>query len=93
MVNWSHMHGVSTMKDGHSPSDRDDAAVEDVTSTAQSVPQEAEWELVVQRPVENLKHGGLTATIISAVADAEGVQPVEIKNPPLFGVLDTADSA
>lgn len=55
-----------------------------------SVPADAEWTQVAQKPVGESPTSGLTMAIISAVADAEGVQPVEITDPPLFDVLDTA---
>lgn len=69
--------------------DHDRLAIDEVT-TDQPVPQDAEWEFVVQHPVDRSQFGGLTTTIISAIADAEGVPPMEIKEPPLYEVLDTA---
>lgn len=55
-----------------------------------SVPPNAEWELAAQNPIDEHPEGSLTTTIVSAVAEAEGVSAVDIKEPPLFEVVDTA---
>ena len=56
----------------------------------ENVPPAVEWEPVVQVPYDPQESDGLTATIIAAVAEAEGVSPRDIKNPPLYEVVDTA---
>ncbi len=51
---------------------------------------EGEWELVIQRPVDADAIDGLTTAIARAVADAEGIDPRDVKHPPLYEVVDTA---
>lgn len=47
-----------------------------------------EWEFVLQRPADRLDDRGLTTTIVMAVADAEGIAPKDVKDPPLFEAID-----
>lgn len=62
----------------------------DQRTIGHEVPPEAKWEMAVQKPVDDDQPGGLTTTIVYAVAEAEGVEPVDVKNPPLFDVIDAA---
>lgn len=84
------------MKDSHENSDGDtDATNSDSTESptvapGHSVSDDAEWTQVVQKSVDESPTNSLTVTIITAIADAEGVQPMEIKSPPLYHVFDTA---
>lgn len=59
-------------------------------TNGESVPQNAEWDLVEQKPFELEDTDGLTTTIVYAVAEAEGIAPRHLKHPPLFEVVDTA---
>ena len=52
------------------------------------VPEGNEWELATQVPFDEEATHDLTSAIIGAVAETEGVSPIEIKNPPLYEVLD-----
>lgn len=61
----------------------------DETPANQRVP-DAEWEQVAQKPIDAAESDSLTTTIVSAIADAEGVPPKDIKSPPLYNVVDTA---
>lgn len=78
------------MGDGGGDRPANDRIATDEFAIAQPVPPDAEWELVVQRPVDPSEYGGLTSTIVSAVADAEGVRLTDVEDPPLYEVLDTA---
>lgn len=62
----------------------------DESRTGKDVPQDADWELLNQVPYDPADADGLTTTIIYAVADADGVSPSDIRNPPLYEVVDTA---
>lgn len=57
--------------------------------TDETVPHDPEWEVIAQVAYEPSDSGGLTTTIISAVAEAEGVAPRKVKHPPLYEVIDT----
>jgi|AntDeeMetageno51_2_1112566.scaffolds.fasta_scaffold11413_2 hypothetical protein len=46
------------------------------------------WPQVAQRHYEPDEQGGLTTTIVSAIAEAEGVSPSEVKSPPLYDSVD-----
>lgn len=54
------------------------------------VPAGTDWELVVQLPFDADSGNELTSAVIMAIAEAEGVQPREIKTPPLYEVVDVA---
>lgn len=74
---------------------RDDSGDADSTNTTDDirgnpVSQEANWELVGQRPIGAQASTGLTTTIIKLVADAEGIAPRKVKHPPLYEIVDTA---
>lgn len=58
--------------------------------TGEDVPTDAEWELLSQVPYDPADSDGLTTTIVYAVADADGVSPSDIRDPPLYEVIDTA---
>lgn len=62
----------------------------DRPSTDRSVPAGAEWDVAAQAPYEPSGDHGLTTTIVYAVAEAEGVDPGDVKSPPLYAVVDTA---
>ncbi|WP_224338151.1 HalOD1 output domain-containing protein [Haloprofundus halobius] len=70
------------------PNDRRTATNE--FRTTENVPEDAEWEVVTQVPYDSSESDGLTTTIIYAVAEAEDVSPSDIKQPPLYEVVDTA---
>lgn len=74
------------------PDDRidDRRTATDESRTGGDVPQDADWELVTQVPYDSSESDGLTTTVVYAVADAEGVPPSDIRNPPLYEVVDTA---
>ena len=48
------------------------------------------WTLVRQTKYEEDGIHDLTTTIIAAIADAEGVSPVEVKDPVLYDCVDVA---
>ncbi|WP_224447853.1 HalOD1 output domain-containing protein [Haloprofundus salilacus] len=70
------------------PDDRRTATNE--SRTYENVPEDAEWEVVTQVPYDPSEADGLTTTIVYAVAEAEDVSPSDIKQPPLYEVVDTA---
>jgi len=84
------------MKDGSEESSSDGEPTESEStdpariSPDHSVPAETEWSQVAQKHIQTAPSNGLTTTIISAVADAEGADPMDITSPPLYDVLDTA---
>ena len=78
------------MGNSHDDSGEDGGDGTEESETGQHVPRDAEWEHVVQKPVDLSEYGGLTPTIVTAVAEAEGVSPMEVQSPPLYEVLDTA---
>lgn len=51
------------------------------------VPEGAEWDLAAQEPYDET--GELTTAIVYAVAEAEEISPRDVKNPPLYEVVDT----
>lgn len=55
-----------------------------------TVPDGSEWTLAVQVPFDESGSHDLTSAIVAAVAEAEGVRPTEVKEPPLYEVLDVA---
>lgn len=68
----------------------DEQSATNTSLTGEDVPEGAEWEMVTQVPFDPAGSDGLTTTIVHAVADAEGVKPGDIKDPPLYEVVDTA---
>lgn len=66
------------------------AANSEEIDTDHRVPDEAAWTQVVQASYDAAETGGLTTTIVYAVAEAAGVEPRAIKSPPLYDVVDTA---
>lgn len=52
------------------------------------VPEGTEWELATQIPFHEGEQHELTSTIIVAVAETEGVSPLDIKDPQLYEVVD-----
>lgn len=83
------MHERNMAKDTADESVETNATSGDGT-TAESVPQHDEWDLVEQRSFDVESADGLTTTIVYAVAEAEGIAPRHLKHPPLFDVIDTA---
>lgn len=55
--------------------------------SSQSVPNDAEWEMIVQRPFGPAEDDGLTTAVVFAVAEAEGISPRDV-HPPLYEVID-----
>lgn len=55
-----------------------------------AVPEDTEWWLATQVPFAEEAKNDLTSAIIGAVAETEGVSQREIKEPPLYEVLDVA---
>ena len=51
---------------------------------------ERQWRQVAQRIYEPDRDGGLTTTIVFTIAEAEAVDPSDLKSPPLYEVVDTA---
>lgn len=54
------------------------------------VPGDQEWGLEAQVPFAEGENHDLTSAIVVGVAEAEGIPPMEIKDPPLYDVLDVA---
>lgn len=52
--------------------------------------QAVRWEQVAQRHYDPDGCGELATAIVFAVADADGVPPVEVKSPPLYESVDVA---
>lgn len=48
----------------------------------------ANWSLAAQRHYDPNERDELTTVIVSALADARGVSPVEVKSPTLFECID-----
>lgn len=55
----------------------------------EDLPPDAEWELITQVPCDPSESDGLTTAIVYAVADAEGISASDVKQPPLYEVIDT----
>jgi len=53
-----------------------------------TVDRDSQWRQVVRRLYEPDRDGGLTAAIVFAIADAEGVAPTEVNSPPLYEAVD-----
>lgn len=51
---------------------------------------ETDWQPVTQRPYDRDGPEDLTTTVIEAIAAAEGVDVVAIRDPPLYDVVDIA---
>lgn len=84
-----HTHGGTQMTD--MPEDRPDeeSIAPDEPVSTREVPTDAEWDIVVQTAVDVAAGEDLTSTIVYAIANAEGVAPGGIKEPPLYEVIDT----
>lgn len=54
------------------------------------VPADTEWELTVQVPFDRGELHDLTSAIIVGVAEAEGISPRRVKEPPLYEIVDVA---
>lgn len=52
------------------------------------VPSDTAWELENQIPFDSDEAHDLTSAIVEAVATTEDLSPMEIKEPPLYEVLD-----
>lgn len=52
--------------------------------------QETHWQQAAQRKYCPENDGGLTTAIVFALAEADGVSPVDLKSPPLYDVVDVA---
>lgn len=52
--------------------------------------RETRWQQVAKRLYDPDQDGALTAVIVFAIADAEGVKPTEIDAPTLYEVVDVA---
>ena len=46
------------------------------------------WSQVAQRHYEPTGPGELTTAIVYAIAEGEGVSPIEVKSPPLYESVD-----
>lgn len=55
-----------------------------------AVPEDADWDLLHQVPFDEDGDHDLTSTIILTIAEAEGVPPMDVGEPPLYEVLDVA---
>lgn len=51
---------------------------------------EHQWRHVAQELFDPEQEGGLTTTIVYAIAEAKGVSPMEVRSPPLYDVVDVA---
>lgn len=71
--------------------DRDDNRMDAPTADATSaVPEDADWDLALQVPFDEDGDHDLTSSIVLAISEAEGVPPMDVKEPPLYEVLDVA---
>lgn len=52
--------------------------------------QEMHWQQVAQRQYEPDRDGELTTAIVYAIADAQDIDPTELKTPPLYEIVDIA---
>lgn len=71
----------------------DDTNHQDTTAAINrsvQVPEEAKWELEIQVPFDAGEQHDLTSAIIVGVARTEDVSPTDIKQPPLYQILDVA---
>lgn len=59
----------------------------EVHSEHSTIPDE-QWTQVAQRHFEPGGTNELTVTIISAIAEAKGVPPTELKSPKLYDLID-----
>lgn len=55
-----------------------------------SFTEETQWQQVAQRFYDVDRDGGLTTTIVFAIAEAKDVSPTALKSPPLYEVVDVA---
>lgn len=65
---------------------------DDGTELAQdgNEPDDPDMTFVTQAHYERESHRDLTTEIIFAIADAEDIAPIEIKDPPLYECVDIA---
>lgn len=59
-------------------------------SEGSRVPADVEWELATQVPFDEGETHDLTSAIVAGVAETEAVSPLDVKDPPLYEVLDVA---
>ena len=57
-------------------------------SDRRSGPPDSRWSAVAQRRYDPADAGELTTDIVYAIADAAGVQPVDLDEPPLYESID-----
>lgn len=50
--------------------------------------QDAHWQQVAQRRYDPDQDDDLTTAIVFAIADSEGVPPIELNSLPLYDVID-----
>lgn len=76
-----------------SPNDRRDEheEVSEGSTLDVHVPRDVGWQLVSQAHYDPAETDGLTITIVAAVAEAEGVPPTAILDPPLYDSVDTVE--
>lgn len=76
-----------------SPEDsRDETEEQAKTPTrGDGVPHDVGWNLVAQAHYDAAEPDGLTVTIVEAVAEAEGVPPTAVLDPPLYDSVDTVE--
>jgi hypothetical protein len=55
-----------------------------------SIDADGHWRQVAQRPFDPAAGESLTVVVVSTIADAMGVEPIEVQSPPLFDVVDIA---
>ena len=53
-----------------------------------TVPTEIDWELLDQIPFGPDEPHDITTAVIEGVAEAEGVRQMEIRDPPLYEIVD-----
>jgi hypothetical protein len=67
-------------------SERSDGSTESADDPVSSA--ETNWSQVGQRHYDPDGRGELTAAIVYAIAEADGVSPSEVKSPPLYETVD-----
>ena len=66
-------------------SDRNDDGASDASITATGPNQSSQ---LAQRHFDPTDNGELTTAIVYAIAEAEGIHPLDLKSPPLYDVID-----
>lgn len=51
-------------------------------------PSESPWNAIAKRQYDPVEAGELTTEIVYAIADAVGVEPVDLDQPPLYESVD-----